>query len=125
MVDEAKPAKQDETDQQNRRLLVEKLLDVFPENIVVQGRTPAIMQNIVQTDDAITEEESFDGSIKSRVGHHNDCFLANASDYGTYRDLAHPLDKDTRVKFEDTVLDEYKKIRPADSIGMVKATALA
>lgn len=77
----------DETDQQNRRLLVEKLLGVFPENIVVQGRTPAIMKNIVQTVDAITEEESFDGSIKSRVGHHNDCFLANASDYGTYTNI--------------------------------------
>ena len=42
---------------------------------------------------------------------------------GTYRDLAHPLDKGTRDKFEDIVLDEYKKVRPADSIGMIKATA--
>jgi len=38
---------------------------------------------------------------------------------GTYRDLAHPLDKDTRDRFEAKVLDEYKKVRPEQ----VQATA--
>lgn len=42
---------------------------------------------------------------------------------GTYRDLAHPLDKGTRDRFENTVLEEYKKVRPADSVGFIKAIA--
>ncbi|MEX0987706.1 MAG: DUF4832 domain-containing protein [Bacteroidales bacterium] len=76
-----------ETDQQNRAKLVEGLLTVLPENIVVEGRTPAIMKNVAGTDDPILEAEAYDGSFKSRIGHHNDCFLANASDYGTYTNL--------------------------------------
>ncbi|MGE4288702.1 MAG: DUF4832 domain-containing protein [Salinivirgaceae bacterium] len=79
------------TDQENRRILVEKLLDVFPENISVQGRTPAIMKNIVQTNEPISDEEAYDGSYKSRIGHHNDCYLANSSDYGTYTSLSDDL----------------------------------
>jgi hypothetical protein len=81
----------DETDQQNRRLLVEKLLDILPPNITVQGRTPAIIKNIVGTSDPITPEEAFTGTYKSRTGHHNDCFLASASDYGTYTHLEEDL----------------------------------
>jgi hypothetical protein len=78
-------------DQENRRILVENLLGIFPDNISVDARTPAIMRNIVQSDAPVTEEEAFNGSIKSRVGHHNDCFLADRSDYGTYVNLTEDL----------------------------------
>ena len=81
----------DATDQENRRTLVEKLMKALPLHVSVQGRTPAIMKNIVGTDDPISEEEAFSGSNKSRTGHHNDCFLANASDYGTYTNLEEDL----------------------------------
>ncbi|MBI5454274.1 MAG: septation regulator SpoVG [Deltaproteobacteria bacterium] len=33
---------------------------------------------------------------------------------GTYRDLVHPLDKPTRQKLEELVLDEYNKIQRDD-----------
>ncbi len=79
------------TDQLNRRNVVEKLLDVLPENVSVDVRTPAIMRNIVQSDTPISMEEAFTGSVKSRVGSHNDCFLANKSDYGTYGNLVTDL----------------------------------
>lgn len=29
---------------------------------------------------------------------------------GTYKDIAHPLDGETRKEFEKTVVDEYKRI---------------
>ncbi len=77
----------DATDQLNRRLLVESLLSYLPPNIQVQVRTPAIKKNIVQTDQPISDAEGWNGTIISRVAHHNDCFLANRSDYGTYTDL--------------------------------------
>lgn len=73
-----------EQDQVNRRILIEKLLAVLPEHVTVQCRTPAIMRNANESDEPIATEIAFDGSFKSRVGHHNDCFLADATDYGTY-----------------------------------------
>jgi hypothetical protein len=79
------------TDQLNRRLLVEALLAILPENIQVQVRTPSIKKNISQTIDPISDTEAYDGSIKSRIGHHNDCFLANSSDYGTYTKLSEDI----------------------------------
>jgi hypothetical protein len=81
----------DATDQQNRITLFESLLNVLPDNIVVEGRTPAIMKNVAKTVDPISAAEAFDGSYKSRIGHHNDCFVASASDYGTYTNLASDL----------------------------------
>ncbi|MDF1573529.1 MAG: DUF4832 domain-containing protein [Bacteroidales bacterium] len=81
----------DATDQENRRKLVEHLLDVLPENIVVEGRTPAIMENLVGSEDPISADEAYDGSYKSRIGHHNDCFVASATDYGTYTNLEEDL----------------------------------
>lgn len=77
----------DEADKQNRITLVENLLNVLPENIVVEARTPAQMQYLTKTEDPISGEEAYNGSFKARIGHHNDCFVASASDYGTYTNL--------------------------------------
>jgi hypothetical protein len=81
----------DATDQQNRITLVENLLKILPAHIVVAGRTPAIMKNLTQDEEPISASEAFNGSIKARVGHHNDCFVSSASDYGTYTDLEKDL----------------------------------
>lgn len=81
----------DATDQLNRITLFESLLNIFPENIVVEGRTPAIMKNVAKSTDPISDAEAYDGSFKSRIGHHNDCFVASASDYGTYTNLENDL----------------------------------
>jgi len=88
----------DETDIANRRAVVEALLNSLPENIQVQVRTPAIKKYIVQNEESISDAEAYDGSVKSRVAHHNDCFLANSSDYGTY---VH-LDADLAYMAQDT-----------------------
>lgn len=80
-----------EEDQVNRRAIFESLLDVLPEHVVVQGRTPAIMKNAVLTEEPVSAQEAFSGTRKSRVGHHNDCFAANDSDRGTYTDLQQDL----------------------------------
>ncbi len=81
----------DATDQQNRITLFESLLNVFPDNIVVEGRTPAIMKNAAKTTEPINIGQAYDGSFKSRIGHHNDCFVASSSDYGTYTNLQNDL----------------------------------
>ena len=63
------------------------LLSAMPWYRSVQVRTP--MFKDAYRSGALTDSEAFGGSSKSRIGHHNDCFLASTSDFGTY---AWPVD---------------------------------
>jgi hypothetical protein len=49
-------------------------------------RTPALKQHFYGTA-PLSGTEAFTGTAKSRVGHHNDCFLADRSDMGTYQNV--------------------------------------
>ncbi|AKF05377.1 DUF4832 domain-containing protein [Sandaracinus amylolyticus] len=62
-----------------RRAILEALLDALPASRSTQLRYPAYKE-------AIYGEplEARDASDESRVGHHNDCFVASDSDMGTY-----------------------------------------
>jgi len=59
------------------RRFMSALLDAVPEPIFVQVRTPRQKMMLFDQGDPRA----------SRVGHHNDCFLASEDDYGTYRDV--------------------------------------
>jgi hypothetical protein len=67
----------------DRKSVVDKLLDVVPAERMVQLRMP-LFKTKLYTPTALTASEAYNGSAKARLGHHNDCFLSNASDYGTY-----------------------------------------
>lgn len=54
----------------------------------------------------LTAEQAFDGSTQSRVGFHNDCFLANASDAGTYK----PPDQISAQKAYAAVFTEFVSV---------------
>ncbi len=58
---------------------------------MVQVRTPLIKQKIYGTGtgagNALPPANAFNGSGPARAGHHNDCFLASESDFGTYSDI--------------------------------------
>ncbi len=82
----------------NRRAVVAKLLDILPEDIQVQVRTPAIKQYLTESDKPIADEQAYSGTTLSRIAHHNDCFLANSTDYGTYNNL----DEDLAYMAQDT-----------------------
>ncbi|ACU37118.1 DUF4832 domain-containing protein [Actinosynnema mirum] len=74
------------TDQANRKAVVDKLLTALPANRAVQLRTPKFKRALY-------------AGGNTRVGHHNDCFLASDTDFGTYEDPAteHPyLEAETR-----------------------------
>ena len=58
------------------------LLAAMPSTRSVQVRTP-MFKNAYRAG-ALTTTDAFGGSSKSRIGHHNDCFLASDSDLGTY-----------------------------------------
>ncbi|WP_159076461.1 DUF4832 domain-containing protein [Flagellimonas amoyensis] len=72
---------------ENRKALVEKMLEVFPESIKIQVRTPLYKQEIFGYNTAIGSDIGYGTTARARVGFHNDCFLASTTDYGTYQDI--------------------------------------
>jgi hypothetical protein len=70
-----------------RKAVIEKLLGVLPPDRMALLRTPRMKRTMYGTA-PVTAAQAYRGSALARLGHHNDCFLASASDYGTYRDPA-------------------------------------
>jgi hypothetical protein len=80
----------------DRGKVLHALLNVLPKTVTVQLRTMYMKQRILGvptgTKGALTPGQAFSGSDLSRVGFHNDCFLASADDFGTF--LSDPLSLD-------------------------------
>ena len=76
----------------DRNEVLKALLDAVPEDRMIQVRTPQMKQRYVYgvkalvTESPLKIKEAFTGTDKSRIGFHNDCFLAGIDDYGTYYD---------------------------------------
>lgn len=68
----------------NMKKVLEKVLRVVPSNIMVQVRTPHYKQEIFDTSMPVDESIAYSDDGRARVGHHNDCFMAGPTDYGTY-----------------------------------------
>jgi hypothetical protein len=64
------------------------LVDTFPAPIQIQMRTPKIKENVVGSLTPLSDATASGGSTSTRLGHHNDCFLASSSDFGTYANVA-------------------------------------
>ena len=58
---------------------------------MVQVRTPKIKQKLFSTKTALQSTNAFDESTIARTGHHNDCFMADPTDFGTYENKATEL----------------------------------
>ena len=70
----------------DRRTVLFAMLDALPQNRCVLVRTPDYKRKILGENNPLTINDAYNGSYKSRIGAHNDCFLASISDYGTYLD---------------------------------------
>ncbi len=70
-------------DYANRKTVLEAILSAVP-NRTVQVRTPKLKTKMYETSTALSLTQAFGTTSLSRVGHHNDCFLASGSDSGTY-----------------------------------------
>lgn len=68
----------------NMKKVLEKLLSVLPVDIMVQVRTPHYKQQIFNTSEPVDGTIAYSAEYRARVGHHNDCFMAGPTDYGTY-----------------------------------------
>ena len=71
----------------DRQDVVTALLDALDLQRPIQLRTPAFKQHFYGAA-ALTSAEAFSGAAKARVGHHDDCFVADATDMGTYTNAA-------------------------------------
>ncbi len=68
----------------SRKKILAAMLAALPKERMVQIRTPHFKAESWK--DPTPESQWFGGGDQARVGHHNDCFLASASDEGTYLD---------------------------------------
>ena len=69
-------------DQQAKLQIMTALLDAMPSDRSVLFRYPVDIMSVFPT--PLTEEFAYSGSYQSRVGFHNDCFLASENDEKTY-----------------------------------------
>jgi len=74
-----------------RRAIVDALLNILPKDRMLQLRYPRYKEIFYQG--PLTAQEAFSGSDKSRVAHHNDCFLRDQDDGGTYKAASSQLPK--------------------------------
>jgi hypothetical protein len=76
----------------NRNEVTAALLDALPKDRMIQVRTPQMKQKFVYGVTAPTgsaplgSAEAFSGSDAARIGFHNDCYLADSTDEGTFSD---------------------------------------
>lgn len=88
----------------DRNEVLVALLAAVPADKMIQVRYPQIKQRFIYgvnaptTSSPLTAVEAYSGSDKSRIGFHNDCFMASFSDFGTYVDYGNsstPSNSDT------------------------------
>ncbi len=72
----------------DRRTLVDSLLSDLPPEIMVNVRTPYYKRHLLDEEsyNPVTINQAYTNTPVARISHHNDCFLASASDVGTYTD---------------------------------------
>ncbi len=70
----------------DRAKVISEILSALPKDRMVQIRTPGYKMRMFDTQEPITASDAQSGINRARVGHHNDCFVASSSDFGTYRD---------------------------------------
>jgi len=71
----------------DRKKVTDALLDAVPTSRQIQLRTPMYKMDMYDyaLADTLTAATAHDGSVKSRLAGHNDCFVASADDQGTFK----------------------------------------
>lgn len=105
VADPANPGVVTEQDWTNRSAVIQALLDELPADRGVQVRTLATKQHLLNVppaaSSAVTAEQAFTDTPIARIGHHNDCFLSDYDDGGTY--LSDPRTLDYEYLAADSV----------------------
>ena len=70
------------TSAENKAAIMRALLDNMPKNRAIQFRYPRDL--LANYPNVLSSANAFNGSDQSRIAHHNDCFLADYHDSGTW-----------------------------------------
>ncbi len=73
--------------------VLEKILSILPTTRMTQVRYPHAKQAMLNTTTPVSAADAYSNSTSARTGYHNDCFLADDTDYGTFRDDQIEVDK--------------------------------
>ena len=100
----------------DRAAVLSALLDALPAERMIQVRTPQMKQKFVYGPAApvnsapLNPAQAFNGSNNSRIGFHNDCYLASATDYGTFssNDLNGKTTPQDTVNFRNYLAQETR-----------------
>lgn len=85
-----------------KRQVLRRQLAAFPEEIKVSVRYPRDKRAILGTR-PVDREDAHSRAARARVGHHNDCFLADDTDGGTWQDWRGETgERERRYVDEDT-----------------------
>jgi hypothetical protein len=70
----------------DRKEVLDRLLAAVPADRMIQVRTPYYKYRLYRSNvlTPLSAAEAFNGSAVARIGHHNDCYLASSTDFGTY-----------------------------------------
>ena len=72
----------------SRNEVLAKWLEVLPTDRFVQVRTPAYKRNFTAIQTPLDASTAYKGSPQARIAHHNDAFMADETNMGTYEDVA-------------------------------------
>uniref|UniRef100_A0AB33JS13 DUF4832 domain-containing protein n=1 Tax=Prevotella sp. GTC17262 TaxID=3236797 RepID=A0AB33JS13_9BACT len=67
--------------------VIKKWLEVLPTDRCVQVRTPKYKQDYLNVKAGLTPELAYAGTPAARIAHHNDAFMADENNMGTYADV--------------------------------------
>lgn len=68
--------------------LIDKWLEVLPSDRCVQVRTPKYKMNYLGSNTPLTAQLAYTSTPQARIAHHNDAFMADETNMGTYADPA-------------------------------------
>lgn len=80
------PSNVTDEDMAERKELIDKLLDAIPKDRMIQVRYVGYKMKFFD-DTPVSLEEAYSGSPKSRISHHNDCFVSSQNDVGSYQNI--------------------------------------
>ncbi len=92
------PGNVTDEDLDERKELVYELLDAIPEDRMIQLRYVGYKMSLFDSI-PLTFKEAYSGTPKSRISHHNDCFVSSENDVGSYKNITlekEYLEQDTK-----------------------------
>ncbi len=89
------------------RQVISHLLDHTPAERMIAVRYPHFKQQLFTTDgktyERVNATNAYSNTPVARIGHHNDCFLASKTDYGTYERGGQTRAEETAYLAEETL----------------------